>query len=222
MKSVIKDKRLMHLIDSAEQVFFEKGYAKTSVSDICKIAGCSRTTLYSHFDNKENIYLAVVNKSFKKFLGYFSALDIQEKLGINRILAFSQGYLNFSKQYPPHYQMILDFYSILKNNGNKALQSESYRLLTQCAYFEIAQKNAKRPFDLLIQEIKKGQEDGSIVASAAPQTLFLNIWAYLIGVTNLTNSTEQQQVMNILGVKIQDWEANTLSVIERMLTSADA
>lgn len=219
MKSVIKEKRLTHLIDSAELVFFEKGYAKASVSDICKIANCSRTTLYSHFDNKENIYLAVVNKSFKQFLNYFSKLKTQEGKGLDRILTYTKGYIDFSKQAPKNYQMILDFYAILKNNGAEALLSETYQLLTACSYFKIVQQNAKLPFELLLQEIKNGQKDSSIQRQISPQTLFLNIWAYLIGVTSLTSPSKQKQPINILGVEMEDWESNTLMVIKQMLST---
>ncbi|MEM6321679.1 MAG: TetR/AcrR family transcriptional regulator [Bacteroidota bacterium] len=215
MKSTIKEQRLAHIIDSAEEVFFEKGFSKTSISDICKVASCSRTTLYSYFENKENIYLAVVNKSFQQFLKHFFDLKISSGTGLQRILALAQGYLDFSKQSPKEYQMVLDFYTILKNSQDKVLQSESYALLQKCTYFTIVQENAQLPLQQMIHVIEYGQKDGSIRNNTAAESLFFNIWAYLIGVTNLSNN---RNTIRILGVQMQDWEDNTLLTIEQLLS----
>ncbi|MEL6255105.1 MAG: TetR/AcrR family transcriptional regulator, partial [Bacteroidota bacterium] len=74
MKAVIKEGRADHFIQHAQEVFFNKGYARTTISDICKKADCSRTTLYSYFESKENLYLAVIERAFRKFLAYFGKL----------------------------------------------------------------------------------------------------------------------------------------------------
>ena len=73
-------------------------------------------------------------------------------------------------------------------------------------YLLINRKNNGGLDDILaswmVQEIKEGQKDGSIQSDASPQTLFLNLWAYLIWVTNLTNPSTQQAPINILGEKM--------------------
>lgn len=218
MKSLIKESRLTHIIDSAENIFFEKGFSKTAISDICKVANCSRTTLYSHFESKENIYLAVVNKSFKKFISYFNNLEIKENKGLNKLLRLAQGYIDFSKQFPKNYIMVLDFYIILKNISNKKLQSDTDVLLSKCSYFKEVKNNAELPSGFLIQIIKEGQKDGSINSEISANILFLNIWAYLIGSTNLFNFSSSRKKINILGVKMDEPERNTLFVIRKILT----
>ena len=44
------------LLDAALMQFRTHGFAKTSMSDIAKAAGVSRTALYNHFDTKEAVF----------------------------------------------------------------------------------------------------------------------------------------------------------------------
>ncbi|MEO1262842.1 MAG: TetR/AcrR family transcriptional regulator [Bacteroidota bacterium] len=216
MKAVIKESRLDHIINCAENVFFEKGFLKTNISDICKSANCSRTTLYSHFESKENVYLAVVNKSFKLFISYFLKFDTEEGNGMEKILRFSKGYIDFSKKFPKNYALILDFYSILKNIKNKKIQSDTDLLLSKCSYFKTVKKNAAIPSNFLIQIIEAGQQDNSITDQIPASILFLNMWAYLIGSSHLFNFSTQKR-FNILGVRMEDSEENTLAVVRKIL-----
>ncbi|MEQ8557201.1 MAG: helix-turn-helix domain-containing protein [Henriciella sp.] len=47
------------LLDGAFEQFRTHGFAKTSMSDIAKAAGVSRTALYNHFDTKEAVFRAL-------------------------------------------------------------------------------------------------------------------------------------------------------------------
>lgn len=218
MKPLIKENRLTHIIDCAENVFFEKGFSKTNISDICKSANCSRTTLYSHFESKENIYLAVVNKSFQQFINYFLKFDITEGNGMDKILRLAKGYIDFSKRSPRNYALILDFYNILKNIKNKKTRSDIDISLSKCSYFKEAQKNAELPSTFMVKIIEGGQKDGSINDEASAQILFLNIWAFLIGSSSLFNFSVNRKTVTLLGLKIEAPDENTLAFIKKILS----
>lgn len=47
------------LLDGAMEQFARHGFAKTSMSDIAKAAGISRTSLYNHFTTKEEVFKAL-------------------------------------------------------------------------------------------------------------------------------------------------------------------
>lgn len=217
MNVEIKDTRLRHIIASAADVFYEKGFARTSISDICKSANCSRTTLYSHFENKENVYLAVINNSFENFLHYFTNLNVDSTTGLNQMLDYAQGYIEYAKQYPKNYEMILYFYSLLKSVNNKALISDVDIALSQCAFFPQVKKNAEIPATFLVKVIRNGQKDSSISNKQSADTLFLNVWAYLIGCSNLFNLAMTRNTQ-MLGLKIKSLDKNILNIVERILT----
>ncbi len=50
------------ILDSAEKLFVEKGYAETSINDIGESADFSRTSVYQYFTNKEEIYLQILER----------------------------------------------------------------------------------------------------------------------------------------------------------------
>ena len=50
------------ILDSAEKLFIEKGYADTSVNDIAEHADFSRTSIYQYFKCKEEIYLHILER----------------------------------------------------------------------------------------------------------------------------------------------------------------
>ena len=51
----------MRLIEAAERLFIRKGFDDASVEEISEMAGYSRGAFYSNFDNKEQVFLAVID-----------------------------------------------------------------------------------------------------------------------------------------------------------------
>jgi AcrR family transcriptional regulator len=58
-----KEARPAELIAAALELFVEKGYAGTRLEDVASRAGVSKGTLYLYFENKEDLFKAVVRES---------------------------------------------------------------------------------------------------------------------------------------------------------------
>ena len=58
----------MRLIEAAERLFIRKGFDDASVEEISEMAGYSRGAFYSNFDNKEQVFLAVIDQRRPKAL----------------------------------------------------------------------------------------------------------------------------------------------------------
>ncbi|YCN58161.1 TetR/AcrR family transcriptional regulator [Rhodococcus erythropolis] len=68
-----------HLLDVAGSLFGEKGFAPTSVNDVVEAAGTSRATLYAHFESKDALLEALVDRMWAESQRYyedFGALDV--------------------------------------------------------------------------------------------------------------------------------------------------
>lgn len=52
----------MRLVEAAEHLFIRKGYDHASVEEISEAAGYSRGAFYSNFDDKEQVFLAVIDR----------------------------------------------------------------------------------------------------------------------------------------------------------------
>lgn len=61
-----KEKRRMHIIHSATEVFIRKGYVTSTMQDIVDETGMSRGWVYIYFSNKEEIMKAILAENDKE------------------------------------------------------------------------------------------------------------------------------------------------------------
>jgi AcrR family transcriptional regulator len=66
-----KESRPSELLDAALEVFVERGFALARLEDVAARAGVSKGTLYLYFDNKEELFKAVVRKSILPLIDEF-------------------------------------------------------------------------------------------------------------------------------------------------------
>ena len=64
-----KDARPQELLEAAIDLFVERGYAATRLEDVARRAGVSKGTLYLYFENKEELFKAVVRNNIVPVLG---------------------------------------------------------------------------------------------------------------------------------------------------------
>ena len=57
-----KELTRMRLIEAAETLFIRQGFDDTSVDEISELAGYSRGAFYSNFDDKDQVFLAVIDR----------------------------------------------------------------------------------------------------------------------------------------------------------------
>ena len=106
----------MRLIEAAERLFIRKGFDDASVEEISEMAGYSRGAFYSNFENKEQVFLAVIDHRRPKALN-----DIfpQTSEHTERIAAVREW---FSKQW-----RLKDFIVLRMEFSRKAMRDRSVR-----------------------------------------------------------------------------------------------
>ncbi|MFD4405190.1 TetR/AcrR family transcriptional regulator [Nocardia sp. NPDC058499] len=60
------------LLDAAEEVFAEKGFAAATLDDIAHAAGYTKGAIYKHFSVKEELFLAVSDRYWRRYFDNFS------------------------------------------------------------------------------------------------------------------------------------------------------
>jgi TetR/AcrR family transcriptional repressor of mexJK operon len=63
------EKRRVELIDVAEKMFLERGFADTTMRAIAEAAGASKETLYRHFENKEQLFAEIISRKARQISG---------------------------------------------------------------------------------------------------------------------------------------------------------
>jgi TetR/AcrR family transcriptional regulator, mexJK operon transcriptional repressor len=61
------DRRRERFVDLAREAFFRNGYAATTMSEIAAAAGGSKTTLWSYFPSKEDLFAAVCDDLAERY-----------------------------------------------------------------------------------------------------------------------------------------------------------
>ena len=56
------------IMDAAEELFAEKGFVRTSFADIAERSGISRGSIPWHFENKDGLLIAVVERAIDRFI----------------------------------------------------------------------------------------------------------------------------------------------------------
>ena len=158
-----KNRNREAIIDSAEIVFFEKGYSNSNMEEIAKHANYTKRTLYSYFNSKEELYIAVAERGYNILSSLFNEtlqnckgddyLTIIKKLGYT--------YIRFYKEYTGYYKAAFEF----KNTA----------LLPQ----EIEQDSLKT----LTKIIQKGIDNKEII-DEDPINISLMLWSYVVGLIN--------------------------------------
>lgn len=74
------------ILDAAEDLFAEKGYAATSLGDVADRVGIRSPSLYNHFRNKEALYEAVLERLLLEFSRPLQEMVELEELSQERVL----------------------------------------------------------------------------------------------------------------------------------------
>ncbi|ORV81112.1 TetR/AcrR family transcriptional regulator [Mycolicibacterium iranicum] len=71
-----RERRLEHtrsvLLDAAEEVFAEKGFTPATLDDIAHSAGYTKGAIYKHFATKEDLFLAVSDRYWRRYFDNFA------------------------------------------------------------------------------------------------------------------------------------------------------
>lgn len=58
------EKRKQQILDTAKQLFANRGYYQTQISDIQKASGVARGTVYHYFKSKDDIFITILDNLF--------------------------------------------------------------------------------------------------------------------------------------------------------------
>ncbi|MGY3792525.1 TetR/AcrR family transcriptional regulator [uncultured Aquimarina sp.] len=76
-----------HIVTTASNLFYSKGYNLTGINEIIKEAGIAKATLYNHFPSKEDICIAYLQSKNVTFTKDINAFVNQAAPGKDRIYA---------------------------------------------------------------------------------------------------------------------------------------
>jgi len=96
-----RERRLEHtrslLLDAAEEVFAEKGFTPATLDDIASAAGYTKGAIYKHFATKEDLFLAVSDRYWRRYFDNFAeVLSAATEVGAPELDAIAQRWRQLS------------------------------------------------------------------------------------------------------------------------------
>ena len=140
-------------MDAAQKLFAKKGFKHVKMEEIAQKSEFTRKTLYSYFNNKEDLFLEVFIRISRQRWNFLVEEMKRVEDGLPRIQAFGEANYKYTITNSEHFKMIvyLDHYGMDFGIVNNKLQNEILE--------------AREEIFLLLQTAyKKGQQDGTIRA----------------------------------------------------------
>src|SRR5258705_1780197 len=81
-----RQRREDEILNCAEQLFVERGYANVNMDDLAEVVGISKPTLYQHFKSKEELIAEVFIRGFRETADFLAEATTGK--AIDRIAEF--------------------------------------------------------------------------------------------------------------------------------------
>lgn len=93
------------ILDAARDLFASEGYDRITMRRIAEAIEYSPTTIYNHFEDKDDLILALCHEDFGRLLAVF---DTQEPVDdpVERLRRLGHAYASFARQSPNHYRFM--------------------------------------------------------------------------------------------------------------------
>ncbi len=192
------DQTKAFIIEQVAPIFNKKGYAATSMTDICSATKLTKGAIYGNFDNKEELSLLAFTHNVKKVVGKIAEELTPFKRADKKLFALS----NFYRKY---YDYTIAFggcpilnVGIDSNHQNPALLKEVKRII---------QKLEGNIAKIIEQGIQEGTFDPDLNASEYASSIFSMIEGSIFMAITMNN---QAYILNMMDILDQSIHSKTI------------
>lgn len=121
------------ILEAAHDLFLHKGFEQVSIRSIADEIEYSPATIYLYFKDKNDIFLALHDRSFKVF-NAFTADVLKIKDPFKRLTALGERYIDFALEHPQYYEMMFIIKAPMECDINKEQWPEGQRALDAVEY----------------------------------------------------------------------------------------
>lgn len=76
-----KENRKQEIIDACEKIYKERGFTAVNIKEISTATSFTRPAIYSYFETKDEILLALLNREYTKWIAALNEIEQQIKQG---------------------------------------------------------------------------------------------------------------------------------------------
>jgi AcrR family transcriptional regulator len=202
-----KDRRRAEIVDAAEALYAETGWDAITMDQVARRARLSRALLYVYFRDKNDLHMALVERSLEALRARFVAAREGRPTGIAEVEAIGRAYLAFSVE-TPHYFDACARYQAHAPNEHQPGECPSNEAACEAAGYGV--------HSVIVDSLNRGVADGSIRADLGdPFVTALALWAFTHGMIQIA-ATKAGQIAHG-GASVQGFIEHGLDLALRAL-----
>ena len=144
---------------------------------VAEEAEFSKATLYLYFKNKEDLYLAIIERGSMILRKMFTNVLKRKISGFEKIRAIGLAYCKFAKKHPDYFNAMLYFES-----------AEFDRLLMESPFAQACYEQSHQILNIVIDVLEQGIADGTVRADIDPNLGATILWAQSNGVLQIAHN----------------------------------
>ena len=171
-------------MQAAEEVFFSKGFEKSTMDDVAEKAELSKGTLYLYFKSKEDLHMAVARKAINLLRNYTSKALEGGGTSLEKLGQMGRACIAFSRSHPDHMKAIMTL---------EEVEPLSISLSTSDVQDMIYNEST---VGAVIQLVEQGVRE-KLIRSDIPTALVAHtLWMTVLGVIRFVSS--RQSLLQVL------------------------
>jgi len=183
------------ILDEARGVLLSRGYAALSMRRIASEVGCTATSIYLYFENKDALVHALIDEGFERLYGELGVAVAGFSDPGERVARLSRRYIEFGLENPAYYEVMF----MLRPNEMERYPVDKYR-------------RARRNIELLAGILGEPHAPAPAVAAIDFHLLLTLLWAGLHGTVALLLARRVDASVD-KGALIDAAVANTMTIL---------
>lgn len=108
------------ILDTALELFAERGFSRTSISELARITGVAEGTIFHHFKNKDGLFIAVLEHVRQTFVDAVNELqdDTTTTTGLELFERIIELYFTLSENKPNEFKLLFRGYTYKLASAN--------------------------------------------------------------------------------------------------------
>lgn len=155
------------ILEVSRELLIERGFGKLSMRNIAKRANVTATSIYLHFDNKDDLLLALIEESVEHLKNELVDEHDSSKDFIQQLEDLARCYIRFALERPKEYEIIY----MVRPEEMPEYPKEKFQQI-------------RSAYELSAKIIENGQREG-IIDVENPLVSAYTLWAQLHGVVSV-------------------------------------
>ncbi len=171
-----KQQRREEIVGAAEEVFFTKGFDRSTMDDIAGQAELSKGTLYLYFKSKEDLHMAVAHRAVSLLAQETGGIEEGPGTALEKLVKLGRAAIAFSQKHPDHMK------SIIFLEGME-MQQVSF---SATEFQEVVYKES--PVGMVVRIVEQGVRERLIRNDIPPLVIAHTLWMQLVSVMRFVMS----------------------------------